>query len=217
MGIHGTAVLLMRYRALHNDKRILYALLAGLCTSITLTAVFVKLAMDKVIYLKNPVPAVFTHGCVAILPSSMWMIYVVPLIYDTTLFLMTVRRVWVLSKEYGSSPLMTRLAENGALHSGVLVVLMMFACVGSKTETIKIASNGSGIVGAMSSVVCSRIIFSLHTFADGEKKQSLPATADEDSVKGAHFQVPMKEFKSTGTDSIGTTTTEGSSFLQVGK
>ncbi|KAG9086479.1 hypothetical protein FRC07_013078, partial [Ceratobasidium sp. 392] len=101
---------------------------------------------------------------------------------------MTVRRVWVLSKEYGSTPLMTRLAENGALHSGVLVVLMMFACIGGRTETVRIASNGSGVLGAMSSVVCSRIIFSLHTLVDGEKKQSLPATSDGDALGDARFE-----------------------------
>ncbi|KAG8692395.1 hypothetical protein FRC09_011218 [Ceratobasidium sp. 395] len=133
----------------------------------------------------------------------MWKIYVVPLIYDSILFVMTVRRVWVLSKEYGSTPLMTRLAENGALHTGVLVVLMMFACAGSRTESIKIASNGSG-----------RIIFSLHTLADREKQQSLPATAGEDAISSVRFEVPMKELNSTSTTS---SATERFSFLQMEK
>ncbi|KAG8699066.1 hypothetical protein FRC09_006855 [Ceratobasidium sp. 395] len=57
---------------------------------------------------------------------------------------MTVRRVWVLSKEYGSTPLMTQLAENGALHTGVLVVVVLFACIGNRIDSTKIASNGSG-------------------------------------------------------------------------
>ncbi|KAG8725829.1 hypothetical protein FRC12_024002 [Ceratobasidium sp. 428] len=189
-------------------------LLCGLCASVALTAVFVKLTMDEVVYLNNPAPSIFTNGCVAILPPTMWKIYVVPLIYDSILFVMTVRRVWVLSKEYGSTPLMTRLAENGALHTGVLVVLMMFACAGSRTESIKIASNGSGILGAMSSVVCSRIIFSLHTLADREKQQSLPATADEGGTRSGRFEVPMKELNSTSTTS---SATERFSFLQMEK
>ncbi|KAG8751984.1 hypothetical protein FRC12_012168 [Ceratobasidium sp. 428] len=170
--------------------------------------------MDRVIYLNNPVPSVFTNGCVVILPSTMWMIYIVPVIYDSVLFIMTVRRVWILSQDYGSTPLMTRLAENGALHSGVLVVLMMFACIGGRTETLRIASNGSGVLGAMSSVVCSRIIFSLHTLADGEKKQSLPATSEGTTAGDIHFEVPMKELNSTSTTSE---TTQDSSFLRMSK
>jgi hypothetical protein len=62
------------------------------------------------------VPDVFT-GCVIILPPSMWMIYIIPLIYDLTMFIMTVSRIWVLSKDFGVTPLMQRLAEKSVLIS----------------------------------------------------------------------------------------------------
>ncbi|KAG8728563.1 hypothetical protein FRC12_021647, partial [Ceratobasidium sp. 428] len=146
------SLLLMRYWALHNSKRVLYMLLFGLSISVALSIVFAKLAMDRIVYLDNPAPSVLTNGCVISVPSTMWTIYVAPLVYDSILFIMTVRRVWAMSKEYGSTPLMTRLAENGALHAGVLVVAVLFACIGNKIESTKIASSGSSIFGAMPSV-----------------------------------------------------------------
>ncbi|KAG8697209.1 hypothetical protein FRC08_006670 [Ceratobasidium sp. 394] len=84
-----------------------------------------------------------------------------------------VRKVWVSSREFGSTPLMQRLVENSTLHFGVLIVLLLFACVASTTKTLNVPPNASGIIGAISSVVCSRIIFSLLTFADEEGTQGL--------------------------------------------
>ncbi|KAG8772748.1 hypothetical protein FRC12_002912 [Ceratobasidium sp. 428] len=158
--------------------------------------------MDKVVYIANPFPSVFT-GCVILLPSTMWMLYVVPLIYDSTMFIMTVLRIYVLSSEYGATPLMERLAENGALHSGVLVVLMMFSCIGGTVETVKIAANGSGILGAISSVVCSRIIFSLHTLAEDEANKRLPFSEDKDTSGDIRFAVPLHELSNSSSTSYG--------------
>ncbi|KAG8683707.1 hypothetical protein FRC08_014124 [Ceratobasidium sp. 394] len=103
----------------------------------------VKIAMDEAAYFPNPLPEVFT-GCLILLPRRVWTIYIVPLFYDTTMFAMTVHRIWVPSKEFGSTPLMGRLAKNGALHSAVLIALMLFSCLGGTSEAVKIASNASG-------------------------------------------------------------------------
>ncbi|KAG8705739.1 hypothetical protein FRC09_002780 [Ceratobasidium sp. 395] len=105
------AVLLMRCWALYNDKRILRCvLLSEILEPAIILFILVKVTMDKVIYIANPFPDVFT-GCVILLPPTMWMLYVVPLIYDSTMFIMTVSRIYVLSREYGATPLMERLAE----------------------------------------------------------------------------------------------------------
>ncbi|KAG8716224.1 hypothetical protein FRC09_015951 [Ceratobasidium sp. 395] len=204
----------MRCWALYNDKRILRGLSAGLFFTILLSIILVKITMDKVVYIANPFPSVFT-GCVILLPSTMWMLYVVPLIYDSTMFIMTVLRIYVLSSEYGATPLMERLAENGALHSGVLVVLMMFSCIGGTVETVKIAANGSGgrvliydfhivrILGAISSVVCSRIIFSLHTLAEDEANKRLPFSEDKDTSGDIRFAVPLHELSNSSSTSYG--------------
>ncbi|KAG8697874.1 hypothetical protein FRC09_007588 [Ceratobasidium sp. 395] len=142
----------------------------------------------------------------------MWTIYVAPLVYDSILFIMTVRRVWAMSKEYGSTPLMTRLAENGALHAGVLVVAVLFTCIGNKIESTKIASSGSSIFGAMPSVVCSRIMLSLHTLADREKQRYLPTTTGEGTTGSLRFGVPMQELNDASVTSLAI---ERFSFLQM--
>ncbi|KAG9087337.1 hypothetical protein FS749_002989 [Ceratobasidium sp. UAMH 11750] len=127
----------------------------------------------------------------------MWLLYVAHLVFDTILFVITVWKVWASSRVFGSSPLMQRLAENGALHSGVLVALMVFACIGGTIDTLSVPSNGSGLLGAMSSVVCSRNIFSLHTLAEEERKRRMLEVIDENVVGTTRVSVPMKEFNST--------------------
>ncbi|KAG9091421.1 hypothetical protein FRC06_000577 [Ceratobasidium sp. 370] len=174
---------------------------AGFFFALIITIFIVKLAMDEVAYFSNPLPDVFT-GCLILLPRRVWTIYVIPLIYDTTLFGMTVHRIWILSKEYGSTPLMGRLAKNGALHSAVLIALMLFSCLGGTSEAVKIASNASGILGATSSVVCSRIIFSLHALAEEEAKSRLPSSRGWTSGGDTRFAVPMRDLNTFGT--IGT-------------
>ncbi|KAG9087338.1 hypothetical protein FS749_002990 [Ceratobasidium sp. UAMH 11750] len=142
----------------------------------------------------------------------MWMLYVTHLAYDAILFVITVWRAWVSSRTFGSSPLMQRLVENGALHSGVLVVLMLFACIGGATNTLSIPSNGSGILGAMSSVVCSRIIFSLHTLAEGERRRRLPETTAESIAASVRVVLRTKDLNSTPSSS---TANKRSTFLDV--
>jgi hypothetical protein len=56
------------------------------------------------------VPNIFS-GCIMILPSDMWMLYVVPMIYESTVFGLTVWKIWSMNKEFGSTPLAQRLAE----------------------------------------------------------------------------------------------------------
>ncbi|KAG9079014.1 hypothetical protein FS749_008911 [Ceratobasidium sp. UAMH 11750] len=162
----------------------------------------VKIAMDEAAYFPNPLPEVFT-GCLILLPRRVWTIYIVPLFYDTTMFAMTVHRIWVLSKEFGSTPLMGRLAKNGALHSAVLIALMLFSCLGGTSEAVKIASNASGVLGAISSVVCSRIIFSLHALAEEEAKDRCPTSRGGTTGVETRFAVPMRDLNTFGT--IGTT------------
>ncbi|KAG8715623.1 hypothetical protein FRC08_010335 [Ceratobasidium sp. 394] len=162
----------------------------------------VKLAMDEAAYFPNPLPDVFT-GCLILLPQRMWTIYVVPLFYDTVMFAMTVHRIWILSREFGSTPLMGRLAKNGALHSAVLIALLLFSCIGSTSEVVKIASNGSGVLGVISSIVCSRIMFSLHALAEEEKRNRFPTSRGGTTGVETRFAVPMSDLDTFGT--IGTT------------
>ncbi|KAG8713464.1 hypothetical protein FRC08_013217, partial [Ceratobasidium sp. 394] len=66
------------------------------------------------------------------------------MIYESTVFTLTLWRIVKLSRECGSSPLLQRLAENGVLYFAVLVVLMLFAVIGDRIGGIRLPSNGSG-------------------------------------------------------------------------
>ncbi|KAG8698604.1 hypothetical protein FRC08_005810 [Ceratobasidium sp. 394] len=154
------------------------------------------MSLDKGLFLDNPVPGVFTNGCIVILPPTLWTVYFPHLVYDTILFGLIVRKVWVSTREFGSTPLMQRLVENSTLHFGVLIVLILFACIAGTTKTLNDPPNASGIIVAVSSVVCSRIIFSLHTFADEERKQGLPEPMDRYISGELRAAIPMTELNS---------------------
>ncbi|KAG8697210.1 hypothetical protein FRC08_006671 [Ceratobasidium sp. 394] len=205
MGVHGTVVLILRIWALYNNS----ALLAGLCASSALSIVFFNVTNDKVIFLDNPTSGVFTDGCLVIHPSTMWMNYLSYVIFDAILFMLTAWRVWVSSREFGSTPLMQRLVENGALHSGVLAVLIVFACAGGTINTLSIPST-AGLIWGMSSVVCSRNIFSLHTLAEEERRQGLSeSTSEWLSLGELRVVTPMTELNTTTSASL---PSGGSSF-----
>ncbi|KAG8682683.1 hypothetical protein FRC08_014805, partial [Ceratobasidium sp. 394] len=96
-----------------------------------------------------------------------------PLLYDLAMFVLTVWKVRTLSLEFGATPLVQCLAKHGALHSAALITIVMFACIGGSNDAIKIAAHGSGLLAAGLCIVCSRAIFSLHTFAEEEKRKRL--------------------------------------------
>ncbi|KAG8712366.1 hypothetical protein FRC11_000318 [Ceratobasidium sp. 423] len=67
-----------------------------------------------------------------------------PLVYELTLFLLTIWRLYILSKDFGSTPLMQTLAQNEMAYFATLVVLMVLACIGGTIQTLRIAANASG-------------------------------------------------------------------------
>ncbi|QRW23595.1 F-box-like domain protein [Rhizoctonia solani] len=76
--------------------------------------------------------------------GNVWILYIVPVMFESVLFLLTVARIYVLSKEFGSTPLMQTLAQNGISYFAALVGIMILACVAGVIPPLKIAANGSG-------------------------------------------------------------------------
>ncbi|KAG8713465.1 hypothetical protein FRC08_013218 [Ceratobasidium sp. 394] len=151
---------------------------------------FGKLMMEqRIMYLENPLPNIVS-GCVLILPSRAWTMYIAPMIYEFTVFTLTLWRIFRLSREFGSSTLMHRVAENGILYFAVLLVLILFSGIGGGIDRIKLASNGSGILAALSSVVCSRIMFSLYALR-AEDARNLSQSGDYETDADAQFAIPM--------------------------
>ncbi|KAG9094497.1 hypothetical protein FS749_012346 [Ceratobasidium sp. UAMH 11750] len=111
------------------------------------------------------------------------------MIYESTVFTLTLWRIVKLSREFGSSALMHRLAENGLLYFAVLLVLILFSGIGGNIDRTKLASNGSGILAALSSVVCSWIMFSLYALPVDPRDSS--QSRDYETDEEARFAVPM--------------------------
>ncbi|KAG8739606.1 hypothetical protein FRC12_016263 [Ceratobasidium sp. 428] len=110
------------------------------------------------------------------------------------IFSLTLRKVWSLSQDFGASPLMQELIKNGAVHSAVLIIILLFSCVGGANDAIK----GSGLLVALLSIVCSRAIFSLHIFAEEERKKYLLSVKINGGASELRFAdlVPLATFSS---------------------
>ncbi|KAG8715624.1 hypothetical protein FRC08_010336 [Ceratobasidium sp. 394] len=180
----------MRCWALYNQRCIFMALSAGLVFTVIISLVLIKVLADKAVFLPNILPPVFS-GCLVLVPPDTWTLYIVPLLYDLTVFILTVRKVWSLSVEFEVTPLVQCLAKHGALHSVMLLIIVMFACIGGSNDAIKIAAHGSGILAAGLSIVCSRAIFSLHTFAEEEKRKHLPIRIANRTAGDIWLAIPM--------------------------
>ncbi|KAG8757471.1 hypothetical protein FRC12_010303, partial [Ceratobasidium sp. 428] len=143
-------------------------LLAAYIFTITYAFVVVTILARRNVYLVNPLPEVFS-GCPMIFPNNIWMIYILPIIWEWTVLGLTIWKIWSIQRSYGTTPLMQRLADNGVAYFIVLLFLFLFLCIGGSIDPIKIASNGSGFITAISSIVCGRVILSLHQFEDSQR------------------------------------------------
>ncbi|KAJ1300738.1 hypothetical protein OPQ81_002381 [Rhizoctonia solani] len=138
-----SGMLLLRCWAIYDKKRLVWILLGGLVGAVISGIVIVKFLLDRTQFLDNPLPNIFS-GCVVLVPDYVWILYIMPLVYESSLFVLTIWRIYDLSKDFGATPLMRTLARNGIAYFATLVVLMILACVGGTIQTVKIAANASG-------------------------------------------------------------------------
>ncbi|KAH7334732.1 hypothetical protein B0J17DRAFT_708339 [Rhizoctonia solani] len=176
-----TGVLVLRCWALYSSRRVLWTLSAGLVCTTTCTIVIASQIMKKTIFIPALLPEILS-GCRMLPPTLMWIAFIPTTIYESTLFILTLWRLGFMKKRYGSTVLSRRLAEQGVLYFGVRVTLIIFACVGGSVRTIQIATNASGIIIAISSVMCSRMIFSLYQLNHERKddQSTLALTSDRE-------------------------------------
>ncbi|CAE6398674.1 unnamed protein product [Rhizoctonia solani] len=194
-----SAMLLLRCWALYDKKRVIWILCGGLGGSVISGIVIVKLLLDRTTFLDNPLPNIFS-GCIVMIPDYVWILYIVPLIYESSLFFLTIWRIYGLSKDFGATPLMQTLAHNGTTYFATLVGIMILACIGGTIQPVKIAANASGVLSAMSSVICSRMIFSLYRINDGgiQEERTLSHTRDDlDESTIPRFAIPLQSLVST--------------------
>ncbi|CAE6457958.1 unnamed protein product [Rhizoctonia solani] len=187
-----TGVLVLRCWALYSSRRVLWALGIGLVCTATCTIVVASQILKKTIFLPQFLPGILS-GCTVIPPSFMWIALIPTTIYESIIFIVTLWKLLTMKKHFGATILSRRLAEHCIVYFAVRVALIIFACIGSTIRTVQIATNASGIVIAVSSVVCSRIIFSLYQL-DEERNHRLSIrdlTYDNEVCCGSEFAIPM--------------------------
>ncbi|CAE6496641.1 unnamed protein product [Rhizoctonia solani] len=155
---------IIRCWALYGQRWILWLLIPGLVVTVGHATIEVTRSIDKTTVLVNPFPDLL-QGCLASIPNSIWLAYFAGVLYELVVFCLIVRRIWSLGDGLGLTPLMRQLLKNGAWFFAVNLGLMLFSCVGSAYPSTIIMANGSGLLTALSSIMCSRIYFSMHEFA----------------------------------------------------
>ncbi|QRW25539.1 F-box-like domain protein [Rhizoctonia solani] len=141
------------------------------------------------------------EGCFVVLPSNIWLAYLSGVLYESLVFGLLVWRIWRLSSGVGLTPLMKQLLKHGASFFAVNFGLMLLSCVGSGYSETIILVNVSGILTALSSIMCSRIFFSMHQFAclgGVQVNACLPATEFSGSSASDRLNIAMESLGNDG-------------------
>ncbi|KAG8697668.1 hypothetical protein FRC08_006380 [Ceratobasidium sp. 394] len=142
----------------------LVLLLAGLGAAFVPVLYLVWYEKDKNIYLGNTYSGLLS-GCVIIPPSKAWVPYVFLFVFETVVFLLALRKAIQLSSPFGTTPLVEHLLEDGSFFYVAILLVVLFTSIGGAMPTLRMAAVASGFYTAFSSVLCSRMIFSLHIFS----------------------------------------------------
>ncbi|CAE6485418.1 unnamed protein product [Rhizoctonia solani] len=187
-----SGVLIFRCWALYNNRHVLWILFIGLAGAATSTIVFTNRIMREIIVLPQiSVPGVLS-GCTVIVPTSMWMGLIPTTIFESSLFILTLWKIGMMRDYIGTTRLSRRLAEHGVAYFAIRVVMITFACIGGSVRTIQIATNASGLLTSISSVVCSRMMFSLHELNSKPREGMTSITSDDDIYSFPEFAIPLE-------------------------
>ncbi|CAE6528873.1 unnamed protein product [Rhizoctonia solani] len=185
-----SGVLIFRCWALYNSRHVLWILFIGLAGAATSTIVFTNRIMREIIVLPQIFPGVLS-GCTVIAPTSIWMGLIPTTIFESSLFILTLWKIGTMRDYIGTTRLSRRLAEHGVAYFAIRVVMITFACIGGSVRTIQIATNASGLLTSISSVVCSRMMFSLHELNSKPQEGMTSITSDDDIYSFPEFAIPL--------------------------
>ncbi|KAG9077341.1 hypothetical protein FS749_010784, partial [Ceratobasidium sp. UAMH 11750] len=146
------------------------AVIACLAVSVP-TLVLLQLRARKSKFIKNPAPDIIS-GCTLKTSPLGAGAYIGPFIYETGIFLLTIYKTWRVSR----TPLVQRLMRDGSKY--YIAVIATLLVIGASTFSPKIrrAMTGSGILTAIVSTMCSRLILSGLSFY--EENQTEAARCD---------------------------------------
>ncbi|KAJ1306295.1 hypothetical protein OPQ81_010996 [Rhizoctonia solani] len=156
----------------------------------------ITISIERTTILANPVPELL-QGCLVSIPNDIWLAYFSGVLYELVVFCLIVWRVWNLSNGLSLTPLMKQLLKHGTLFFAVNLGLMLFSCVGSAYPSTIIMANGSGLLTALSSIMCSRIFFSMYEFASEDRVRVSLGPPLATGLRGSamisgEFAIPME-------------------------
>ncbi|KAG8739808.1 hypothetical protein FRC10_005153 [Ceratobasidium sp. 414] len=170
-------------RFLYHFNRVWPVLLLGCLLGVlvalaTAALVEVKFQVNNNTYIESPGISSATLVCSY---SYAWIPYLFSLAYESVIFALTLWKTWKLSQEFGAMGLANRLLIDGSLYYAFVLVVLLFCCVGSTFESFRRAAVTSGFMVSMTSLMCNRMILSLHVFTDQAREagQKLPTIAVE--------------------------------------
>lgn len=166
------SVLVARIWAIYEMKAwVLVALCLG-CAALSSPTIFMlQRQATKNNFLKNPAPDLIS-GCPTKLNALAFVPYLPPFLSETVLFVMTVYKPWKMSRTRMSTPLMTKLIRNGTQYYVVVLGALLFVVIGSILPPTNHAVNGSGLLTAVWSSMCTRIILSGRSWHVGANNSS---------------------------------------------
>ncbi|KAF8598361.1 hypothetical protein BDV93DRAFT_561404 [Ceratobasidium sp. AG-I] len=127
------------------------------------TLILLQRRTEKSKFVPNPAPEVIS-GCTqrtSLLGTSA---YLGPLIYETGIFIMTVYKTWKITR----TPLLQRLMRDGSKYYLMVLCTLLLIAIGSFDSRTRRAVLSSGLLTAVTSSMCSRLLLSGLSFYNEE-------------------------------------------------
>ncbi|KAF8596105.1 hypothetical protein BDV93DRAFT_548507 [Ceratobasidium sp. AG-I] len=166
------SVLIARIWAIYEMKT--WVLVALCLVSLVVSSpsiIILQLQATQSNFLKNPAPDLIS-GCPTKLNALAFVPYLPPFLSETFLFIMTVYKPWKISRTRMSTPLMTKLIRNGSQYYVIVLGALIFVVIGSVFPPTNHAVNGSGLLTAVWSSMCTRLILSGRSWHARENNSS---------------------------------------------
>ncbi|CAE6369980.1 unnamed protein product [Rhizoctonia solani] len=128
----------------------------------TPSIVLLQMQASKVHLRQNPAPGLIS-GCPTITNPLAFIPYLPPFAGETILFILTIYKPLKISR-YMTTRLMSRLILNGTQYYVMVFVTLVLIVIGSLFPRTNHVVNGAGLITAVWSVVCSRLILSTRSW-----------------------------------------------------
>ncbi|CAE7170881.1 unnamed protein product [Rhizoctonia solani] len=171
--IAGSSILIVRTWLLWGgEKWVLVALIGGLlvASGFSIYYVYVDALQAHIISINPPL----LPGCIVRISPTVWRILVPPLFYQTFIIALGVTKVLMTPNR---APLAMRLFVGGTMYYIGVTAVLLFTTIGAAYGPTRAPVIGSGFHTACFSVGCSRIVLSLHSWADKNQRHSVARTS----------------------------------------